>query len=90
MSTQESSTLEEIKYAHVYVKRSIWGLERWFSDSEHLLLFQKTLVWFPASTWMLATLCNSSSRRSDATSWCMRVLHAYAQTYTLRHILKLK
>lgn len=36
------------------------ALERWTRSLEHLLLFQRTLVQFPASTWHLTTACNSS------------------------------
>lgn len=38
----------------------------WRAGSEHLLLFQRTQVSFPASTWQLTIVYNSSSRESDA------------------------
>lgn len=34
----------------IYLKAE-WGLESWFSGSEHLLLLQRLQVWFLASVW---------------------------------------
>jgi hypothetical protein len=33
-------------------------LDRWFSDLKHWLLFQRSWVQFPATTWWLITICN--------------------------------
>lgn len=47
---------------------------------EHLLLLQKTWLWFPAPTWMLTAICNSNLR--DLTSVSTRnthAVHAYMQ-----------
>lgn len=37
------------------------GLVRWPSSYEHLMLVWRSWVWFPAPTWQLLTLCDSSS-----------------------------
>jgi len=34
------------------------GLERWLSGKEHRLLFQRSWVQFPATTWWLTAICN--------------------------------
>ena len=34
------------------------GLERWLRGSEHWLLFQRSWVQFPATTWWLTAICN--------------------------------
>ena len=34
-------------------------------------------VWFPASSWQLTTVCNSSSRGSDALFWPLWALGAH-------------
>jgi hypothetical protein len=44
------------------------GLERQLSGYEHQLLFQRTLVQVPATTWWITTICNSSSWASDTIS----------------------
>lgn len=41
------------------------GLERWFSSKEHWLLYQRTGVQFPASTWQFTIVCNSRSNGSN-------------------------
>lgn len=46
------------------------------------LLFQRAQVHFPATTWQLTTICNSSSRASDALSGLGRYL---AHHVVLRH-----
>ena len=61
-------------------------LERWFSCQKHLLLFQRTGVWFPApmSVWWVTNTYNSSSRGSSASD-----LHAHCIcvcTATHKHI----
>jgi hypothetical protein len=40
-------------------------MERWFSEQEYRLLFQRIWVQFPAPTWQLITACNSIFRGSD-------------------------
>jgi hypothetical protein len=39
-------------------KKCSHGLERWLRGGEHWLLFQRTGVQFPATTWWLTTICN--------------------------------
>jgi hypothetical protein len=39
---------------------------------------------FPAATWWLTTMCNSSSRLYDAFSWTLQILHAYGSGYICR------
>jgi hypothetical protein len=38
------------------------------------VLLQKIQVQFPASTWQLTNICNSSSRESEAYFWPPKVL----------------
>ena len=45
------------------------GLERRLSCLEHLLVFQRALIWFPASTEKLTAVCNYRVRGSDAFFW---------------------
>jgi hypothetical protein len=40
------------------MKKIISNLERWFSGQEHWLLFQRSWVQIPATTWWLTTICN--------------------------------
>ena len=41
------------------------GLERWLRGQEHWLLFWRSLVQFPESTWQFTNVCNCGARWSD-------------------------
>jgi hypothetical protein len=45
-------------FLHLFHYKKIQGLERWRSSKEHRLLFQRSWVQFPATTWWLTTICN--------------------------------
>jgi hypothetical protein len=42
----------------MFIKKIIFGLERWLSSWEHWLLFLRSWVQIPGSTWWLTTICN--------------------------------
>lgn len=70
-------------------------LERWLSGQVYWLFFQKILVWFPAPTWELTTVCGSSSRGSIALSRPLGSPHACGdrhkcRQYTHTHKIKTK
>lgn len=46
------------------IKKANKGLERWLSDEQHWLLFQRSWVQFPATTLQLTSVCGSDSRGS--------------------------
>jgi hypothetical protein len=48
--------------------RALKRLERLLSGKEHGLLFQRTQVQFPPTTWWLIANCKSSFIRSDTLS----------------------
>lgn len=50
------------------LKPGVEGLERWFSGQEHLLLLQKTRVWW------LTIIYNLSSRGANLFFWPLKVL----------------
>lgn len=50
------------------------------TTKEYLLFLLRTGTQFPASTQQLTTYCNSSSRRSLASTWCIYT-HADSQAY---------
>lgn len=67
-------------------------LERWLSDKEHLLLLERTRVWFPALSSWLTTACNSNSQKSNTFSWlqwdphtCDAVMHVNSCRLTHIH-----
>lgn len=51
------------------MKEYFQGLGQCFSSQEHWLLFQKTQIQLPASTWQLTTICNSGSGGLDTLFW---------------------
>ena len=56
----------------------VWGWrDSSLVRSSGCLFVQRLWVWLPAPTRQLTTICNSSSRGSDALSWPPRTLHAY-------------
>ena len=61
-------------------------LERWLSPLQHLLLLQKTQVWFPAPTW------RSSQTFVTAASWDLLPLglHWHLHSHTYVRIIKNK
>jgi hypothetical protein len=57
---------------------------------DQLFLLQRTLVWFLAPMWQLTTICNSTSRGANASSWPPgRLLYAHS-THKLTHIQRKK
>lgn len=76
MEVQHSNSQGVASLIALFIKSSQWRLERLFSGYEPWLLFQRTLVPFPASTFhfhiWLTTICNSRFRRSHAISNCHR------------------
>jgi hypothetical protein len=42
----------------ILLKKGGGVLERWLSGQEHWLLFWRSCVQFPATTWWLTTICN--------------------------------
>ena len=61
------------------------GLERWLScGGEHWLLLQRLLVRFPAPTWPIRTVCNSSSRGSDFLFWLTWTLYTRASQTSMQ------
>jgi hypothetical protein len=56
------------------------GTEKMAQQLEHWLFFQRTQVQFPAPTWRLTTVSNSSSRGSDT------LTQTYIAGKTLMHI----
>ena len=54
--------------------------------SEHLLLFQKIWVQFPASTWELTTICNVSPKGANVLVWLLGPPSMYmVQMYMVRN-----
>ena len=49
-------------HSHNQVFTKAMGLERWLSSEEDCLLFRRTQVQFPASTWQLTAVLNSRIR----------------------------
>lgn len=50
-------------------------MERWLSNEEPWLLFQKAWIQFPAPTWWPTSICNSVVMCSNATFWPLKELH---------------
>lgn len=63
---QERKKKSTILYAVNSLSQQRRELERGLGSEEHWLLLQRTPVPFPASTWKLRTICNSSSMGTDA------------------------
>jgi hypothetical protein len=58
-------------------------LERWRLSSKHLLLWQRSWVWFPQ------TIFDSSSERSDARLWPLCVAGMYTELiHACNHTVK--
>lgn len=68
-------------FIHVFIKQKLRysRLERWLSSLEHLLLFWRIWVWFPAPITG-GSQPNWSSRRPDTPLWPLQV-YTCAHTY---------
>jgi hypothetical protein len=83
LAGQPASLLSKLQVNERFcLKEQGEGLEKWLRHQEHVwLLFHRTRVQFLASTWQLATVCNSRSRGSDAL-FCPQALHICEYTDT--------
>lgn len=67
------------------LKDHVWGLGRQLSGQEHWVFFQRTQVQFPACTWQLTAVSNSSSGGSDTLTQTIQA----GKTPICTHFLKI-